>query len=580
MLLRKNFIPGRLLILVILLCITELAAAQADSLFQLDKEVRAEAMIKWAIKQKKKDSVKVEEVLRQIQQKARKDRDDILRQQTIAALVYYKSSALDSNAGRGDAIIKEAIDKAVSDEDYFAAAALNVYLGFRLAQIPKWEAAFVHTLRGHELFEKYGYYALPDGPRPLYMIGSTYYLIHDHDRASHFMRLAAVHPSVKKLGMFEFNMLNTLGLSLHRSHQLDSAIRYYQFAYDDAVARKIKYWPHLIRGNIGQAYFENGQPDRALPLMLEDYTESIRVGEYGPAANAAQTLTSIYLQKGNLEEASKYLEFARVHWRPDDEPFMEKFYNNSFAYYKAIGSWNKAALYADSAIAQALIVQQLNDESQIDHALLKVKVEQHTSEMKHLEGSRKRQVFLRNGALLVMGLVTIILLQFIQRQQFRRKNERMLSTLNERIAKEELDNARAQLISFTRSLSEKNELIDAIKNELAEVRLLDQHESHERADRLNQLLQSTILTDEDWAGFRINFEKVFPGFFVGLREKMPDLTPADTRLLALTKLHLSTKEMAGILGISTESIKKSRQRLRRRLNLPEEGSLDELVADL
>jgi len=35
--------------------------------------------------------------------------------------------------------------------------------------------------------------------------------------------------------------------------------------------------------------------------------------------------------------------------------------------------------------------------------------------------------------------------------------------------------------------------------------------------------------------------------------------------------------MAAMLGLTYEAIKKSRQRLRKKINLPEEGNLDELV---
>jgi hypothetical protein len=35
--------------------------------------------------------------------------------------------------------------------------------------------------------------------------------------------------------------------------------------------------------------------------------------------------------------------------------------------------------------------------------------------------------------------------------------------------------------------------------------------------------------------------------------------------------------MAGMLGISYDAIKKTRQRLRKKIDLPEEGGLDELV---
>jgi DNA-directed RNA polymerase specialized sigma24 family protein len=140
-----------------------------------------------------------------------------------------------------------------------------------------------------------------------------------------------------------------------------------------------------------------------------------------------------------------------------------------------------------------------------------------------------------------------------------------------------LENAKKQLGFFTNALREKNELVETFRSELEQLQQSDHEQADARVEHINKLLNSTILTEEDWKAFRQMFDLVHPGFFVRLKEKLSDLTPAETRLLALTKLQLAPKEMAAMLGISYDAIKKSRQRLRRKINLPEEGGLDELV---
>jgi DNA-binding CsgD family transcriptional regulator len=45
---------------------------------------------------------------------------------------------------------------------------------------------------------------------------------------------------------------------------------------------------------------------------------------------------------------------------------------------------------------------------------------------------------------------------------------------------------------------------------------------------------------------------------------------AEQRMAALTRLHLNTKQMASMLGISPGSVYKIRQRLRKRLQLDDE----------
>lgn len=47
--------------------------------------------------------------------------------------------------------------------------------------------------------------------------------------------------------------------------------------------------------------------------------------------------------------------------------------------------------------------------------------------------------------------------------------------------------------------------------------------------------------------------------------------------MALAKLQLTNKEMSGILGVSPDSIRMMRHRLRKKLNLDEDGSLEEMI---
>ncbi|MEJ7678709.1 MAG: helix-turn-helix transcriptional regulator [Segetibacter sp.] len=95
-----------------------------------------------------------------------------------------------------------------------------------------------------------------------------------------------------------------------------------------------------------------------------------------------------------------------------------------------------------------------------------------------------------------------------------------------------------------------------------------------------KLVSTTILTENDWQHFRNLFEQVHPGFLYRLREKFTDLSPAEIRLLMLIKLALSSREMANMLGISIESVRKSRYRVRKKLKLEEESNLEVLIQQI
>lgn len=69
------------------------------------------------------------------------------------------------------------------------------------------------------------------------------------------------------------------------------------------------------------------------------------------------------------------------------------------------------------------------------------------------------------------------------------------------------------------------------------------------------------MNPQDWENLR-HFSKQY---IRELKEMIPDITVAEQRMAALTRLHLNTKQMASVPGISSDSVYKIRQRLRKRL---------------
>jgi len=135
---------------------------------------------------------------------------------------------------------------------------------------------------------------------------------------------------------------------------------------------------------------------------------------------------------------------------------------------------------------------------------------------------------------------------------------------------------------YIESAREKNQLIDQFKREIEHLNALPEQHSvlQEKEEIATKLRQYSILTEDDWNEFRSLFEKVQIGFFDKLKLQFPDLTPSEQRLLALMKLKLSKREMAGMLGIAPDSIKKTRQRIRKKINIPDDSALEEMVAAL
>jgi DNA-binding CsgD family transcriptional regulator len=125
---------------------------------------------------------------------------------------------------------------------------------------------------------------------------------------------------------------------------------------------------------------------------------------------------------------------------------------------------------------------------------------------------------------------------------------------------------------YTQNLLEKSTIIASITEELEQLKgsaiTVD-----DNMVKFGEILRLKVHTEEDWESFKKAFNEVYPRFFSNLRYKYPAITAAELRLAAITKLNLSIKEAATMLGISTESVKQSRYRLKKRIEVPENLSL-------
>jgi hypothetical protein len=144
-----------------------------------------------------------------------------------------------------------------------------------------------------------------------------------------------------------------------------------------------------------------------------------------------------------------------------------------------------------------------------------------------------------------------------------------------RARKREIEAKNEQLQNYLRNVLEKSALVEELRSQLE--KLAEQTGRNDQTEYLSAMLNASLLTEDDWNEFKRLFEKVHPGFFATLRSHFPDLTLSEIRLSALIKLNLQTREMASMLGISVDSVSKSRKRLRKSLNLSPDQDLRQYI---
>ncbi len=134
-----------------------------------------------------------------------------------------------------------------------------------------------------------------------------------------------------------------------------------------------------------------------------------------------------------------------------------------------------------------------------------------------------------------------------------------------------------QITTHTLKIIQKNEMLKGLWDQLELIINTPDGVSQKELRKLQKTIDDSFRHDKDWDEFKIYFEQVFTGFYAKLKVNYPDLSNQELRHCALIRLNLRTAECASVLGISAASIKVTRNRLKKKLNLQPEESLGDFL---
>ncbi|WP_298546463.1 tetratricopeptide repeat protein [uncultured Aquimarina sp.] len=225
---------------------------------------------------------------------------------------------------------------------------------------------------------------------------------------------------------------------------------------------------------------------------------------------------------------------------------------------------------------------------QIAYLEFKNQLERQEKELEFLQEKEKTDVLIKWS--LVFGILVLLISSFLiltNVKQRSRKNRELLEKSNELLQSKEalnqqaLENAKLkqqelkqqlefknkELTSYAINFVQKNELLQNLQSTAKLAKKSTSTEKDKLIDKLNKTIQQNLSIDKDWEDFKRFFEEVHVDFYTKLKAKHPDLSANDLKICSLTRLNLNIKETASILGISPESAKTARYRLRKKLEL-------------
>lgn len=440
------------------------------------------------------------------------------------------------------------------------------------------ELAVTYCTKGIELYEKG---KLPGDIHLMYKeLGGLFYNARDYNQSIFYCYKAISHDARY---IETYKLQNTLGQNYYQLGELDSAMKYYNLSFSNAVLHNDESWKGINACYLGQVYLARKEYEKANKQLHYSYSLHKQY-DITIAARSLQLLAKTYLELGLTDSAEMYINKAlrlfgqnenkTIKWLQYDK-FLQHVYftkadihrtrnqKDSFYFFYQLYTNLHDSLEQVAALSSSRIAQ------------LRINNERNIHSLQSMQTAKAKEEQKRNIIIGSISLLAIIIILILNRQKTILKYKEEVALFQKAAADIQTEAARNQLKDFTKSLLEKSTLLEDLQNQLSTKAL-----SKENQEMLSELSSLTILTDDDWIKFKQLFEKLYPGFFLILKETYPDITLAEQRMAALSRLHLTSRQMAAILGISVDSVHKTRQRLRLRLKLSAETNIEEFVASI
>lgn len=169
----------------------------------------------------------------------------------------------------------------------------------------------------------------------------------------------------------------------------------------------------------------------------------------------------------------------------------------------------------------------------------------------------------------------------LKNDELRTKHEEIseLRESEKKMAEEAIALKERELTTVTLLSHEKNALLQQLNSQIGDLsKKVDEDVIPELKD-IRKVI-STNLNEESWSLFTYHFEKVHPKYFNILKTTFPALTQHDLRLCAYLRVGMSNKEIANISNITPDAVKKSLNRMKKKMSLTADIDFREFLMGL
>lgn len=390
---------------------------------------------------------------------------------------------------------------------------------------------------------------------------------------------------------------------LYEKRQMYDSARFFQRqALNQALQGNDQLTIAKIYENIGSIFEDEAVYDSAGYYFRKSLEMNLAQHNMVGQIEVINNIGDIYSKTGNYRQGLHYAREAMLLAEAMQEKYqLQSACRDMGQNFAAMGDYDSAYYYLEKSRQLIQEIYAADNSRQIAMFQTLYDTARKNAEIDRLNADRKLDTTINIAVLsglLLLGLLGAVV---ISRQKLKIRNERAINDRNQQVFDTQRDlmeselkrnqleeeNLKQQLETKSRALSsqvlhliQKNDVLEELKKGLTDMIKDDKRDQKKQLKLLLQKINFNTAQDAYWDEFRHVFDQVHESFFTRLRDHSPELSASDIRLLALIRMNIHSTDIAKLLGITPDSLRVTRYRVKKKMGLTGDESLSRFIKEL
>jgi tetratricopeptide (TPR) repeat protein len=374
-----------------------------------------------------------------------------------------------------------------------------------------------------------------------------------------------------------------LGLAHAGNKTYDTAMEYYEKSLGLIQGHDNYLYEASIYNNMGEVYFELQQ----FELAYENYEKALdfftKINNKRGMGSTLSNLAKVQIEKREYSRAVELANKALIYFEEIDAKFFIVDVQNQLGEaYKKSNNYEKSLMHFEQYIKllEELKGTEITEriasielQNMIRKEEQKLQLIKQQAELREKESKLSEiKLYITIIGIFVLLVVTILII-FNQRGRLQRNTlkQEILQREQEKL-QNDLQFKKREIENFAIHIQEKNELLKSLNTEIKNV-ARNNDLDYKDLNEITNLVNHSLYIDNNRKELELKINQAQQDFLFRLKSKFDSLTKTDLRLCSFLILEFSTKEISAFMNIEPSSVKMSRNRLRKKLNLPPSANI-------